>query len=547
MTCSGPNPSSGDAAGPSSGCRGMICCHRIPERRSRQPCSRRPGCRTRPWPPCSSRAWPRPRPAGHWAPSREGTQVSTRTRGLRGRTRLSIRYFDDRILLTDNHAWAYYRIPSVSYEFTTPEEREALATNITVALAAIRMADAEVHLRITHRSYPAHAWATGLDATSDGGPGWREYLEQTYQHVWAKDFWAKEIYLGVRLGQRAVRAQLSRGVLSQFRGVYAGGEKELGINDEAVGTAEVAKWTDNAERLGRALNASALAARHASAGEIAWLIQHTLMQTAGGPLPSATKRRRWGRGEIDTLFEGQVHNGRTLLHLEHMSGDSYAAFLSFARFPDLMSFPDGEPWLHFADSLPFPVEISSRMKLIPPAKASKDVSRRLAHARDMDTHIREAGAEAPIALAEQIAAARMLEHGITKERLPFVYGWHRLIVTAPSRELCVRRVEAVVEHYRDIGIDVVNSTGDQFSLLSESLPGDRIRLNSYVQRQPLYPIPGGVPHPPGGHGARHRRRREADRDGGGRRPGGCHHRLGRAVYRRDPGAGAVHRAFRPAA
>jgi hypothetical protein len=234
--------------------------------------------------------------------------VSTRTkgtRGSRGRSRMAIRYFDDRVLLTDTHAWAYYRVPSVSYEFTTPEEREALATNITVALAAIRMADAEVHLRIVHRSYPAHAWATGLDATSDGGPGWREYLEQTYQHVWAKDFWAKEIYLGVRLGQRGVRAQLSGGVLSQFRGVYARGEKELGINDETVGSAEVAKWTENAERLGRALNASALAARHASAGEIAWLIQHTLMQTAGEPLPSATKRKRWGRGRSTPSSRGR--------------------------------------------------------------------------------------------------------------------------------------------------------------------------------------------------------------------------------------------------
>ena len=422
--------------------------------------------------------------------------MSTRTKGAkgsRGRTRLSIRYFDDRILLTDTHAWAYYRVPSVSYEFTTPEEQEALATNITVALAAIRMADAEVHLRIAHHSYPAHAWATGLDATSDGGPGWREYLEQTYQHVWSKDFWGKEIYLGVRLGQRGVRAQLSGGVISQFRGVYARGEKGLGLDDEAVGPPEITKWTDSAERLGRALNASALAARHATSGEIAWLIRHTLMQTAGEPLPSATKRRRWGSGEIDTLFEGQIHNGRTLLCLEHMSEESYTAFVSFARFPDVMSFPDGEPWLHFADSLPFPVEISSRMKLIPPAKASKDVSRRLAHARDMDTHIREAGAEAPIALAEQIAAARMLEHGITKERLPFVYGWHRLIVPAPTRDLCVRRVEAVVEHFRDIGIDVVNSTGDQFSLLCEALPGERIRLNSYVQRQPLYTIAGGMP------------------------------------------------------
>ena len=71
----------------------------------------------------------------------------------------------------------------------------------------------------------------------------------------------------------------------------------------------------------------------------------------------------------------------------------------------------------------------------------------------------------------------MLEHGITKERLPFVYGWHRLGGGRRRPGSCAsggwRRV---VEHYRDIGIDVVNSTGDQFSLLRESLPGDRVRL-----------------------------------------------------------------------
>jgi RecA/RadA recombinase len=416
--------------------------------------------------------------------------VSTKTKG---RNRLSIRYFDDRILLTDASAWAYYRVPSVSYEFTTPEEREALATNVTIALAAIRMQDAEVHLRIAHRSFPAVDGAPARHPTRAGGPGWREYLEQAYQYVWAKDFWSKEIYIGVRLGQRGVRAQLSGGVFSSLMTGYKMTERGFGISDEAVSPNEITKWTEQAERLGRALAASALAARHATSREIAWLIQHTLMGTMAEPQPSAARRRTWGAGEIEQLFEGQVHNGRTLLRLEHMQGESYAAFLSFSRFPDVMSFPEGEPWMHYADSLPFPVEVSARMRLIPPAKASKDVSRRLAHARDMDAHIREAGAEAPIALAEQIAAARMLEHGITKERLPFVYGWHRLIITAPTREMCVRRVEAVTEHYRDIGIDVVNSTGDQFSLLSEALPGDRVRVSSYVQRQPLYTIAGGMP------------------------------------------------------
>ena len=29
----------------------------------------------------------------------------------KGRSRLAVRYFDDRVLLTDMHAWAYYRVP----------------------------------------------------------------------------------------------------------------------------------------------------------------------------------------------------------------------------------------------------------------------------------------------------------------------------------------------------------------------------------------------------------------------------------------------------
>jgi AAA-like domain len=406
---------------------------------------------------------------------------------------MSIRYFDDRIVLTETHAWAYYRLPTHAYEFLTPGEREALAINITVALSAIRLPDTEVHLRVAHRSYPAAEWASRLDATSDGGPGWRDYLDEMYRQVWAKDFWSKEVYLGVRLGQRGMRAQLSGGVFAQFINAYRASEQALGLTDEAVPPTEIARWTEHAERLGRTLAGSALGARHVGSEEIAWLFQHALAGTAGDPPQSAARRRKWGAGEIEALLEGQVHNGRTMLHLEQPAGESFVAFLSFSRFPDVMSFPDGEPWLHFADSLPFPVEVSSRMKLISPAKASKDVGHRLAHARDMDAHIREAGVDLPLALAEQIEAARLLEHGITKERLPFVYGWHRLSVAAPTRELCQRRVEALVEHYRDIGIDVVNSTGDQFALLRESLPGEGVHLSSYVQRQPLYTIAGGIP------------------------------------------------------
>ncbi|MDS1272302.1 ATP-binding protein [Lipingzhangella sp. LS1_29] len=411
----------------------------------------------------------------------------------RGASRLAVRYFDDRILLSDTAAWAYFRLPTVSYEFMTPEDRETLATNITIAMAAIRMDDAEVHLRVAHRLYPAATWATRLSRTSDEGPGWFDYLEETYRHVWTQDFWTKEVYLGVRLGQRGVGAQFSQGVLGQLFGAYKQTEQVLGLEDHAIDDKEIASWTSQSERLGRALGASALQARHATATELAWLLRHSVTGISEEPRPSATPRRRWGAGEIEALVDGVIHNGRSMLCLEQPRGQTFVAYLSYARFPDLMPFPDGDPWMHHADALPFPVELSLRMKLVPPAKASKDVGRKLAHARDMDAHIREAGVEAPIALAEQIDAARALEHGITKERLPFVYGWHRLMVSAPTEEELIQQVEATVEHYRDIGIDVVNSTGDQMSLFLESLPGERIRLNAYAQRQPLRTIAGGMP------------------------------------------------------
>lgn len=412
------------------------------------------------------------------------------SRASRAHQRLAVRYFDDRILLTDSSAWAYFRLPTVSYEFVTPEERESLATNITIALAAIRMPDAEVHLRVAHRAYPAAEWAMALNSTSDEGPGWRDYLEEMYRHVWAKDFWSKEVYLGVRIGARG--KQLGSGALAQLLGFYQRTEKALGLDDDHVPDGEIRRWTEQAERLGRALSSSALYARHATSVEVAWLFQHAAAGALADAPPSASPKRRWGKGEIESLVEGEIHNGRSLLRIVQPQGDSYVAHLSFARFPDIMPFPDGEPWMHFSDQLPFPVEISSRMRLIPPVKASRDVARKLAHARDMDIHIREAGAEAPLALAEQIDAARMLEHGITKERLPFVYGWHRLIVSAPSEDICVQRVEAVVEHYRDMGIDVVNSTGDQFSLFREALPGEKVGVNAYAQRQPLRTIAGGM-------------------------------------------------------
>src|SRR4029077_16643232 len=133
-----------------------------------------------------------------------------------------------------------------------------LAINNTVALAAIRLADTEGHLRIAQRYYTPAEWAARLAATSDGGPGWRDYLDEMYGPVWAKDFWTKEVCLGMRLGQRGMRAQWSGGMFSQSLTAYRGGEQALGLTDEAVSDGELARWTEQSERLGGAVGGRAL-------------------------------------------------------------------------------------------------------------------------------------------------------------------------------------------------------------------------------------------------------------------------------------------------
>src|SRR5258708_17593586 len=114
----------------------------------------------------------------------------------------------------------------------TGQQREALATNLTVAMAGIRMADAEVHLRLAHRRYPAAEWATGLHAASDGGPGWVPYLDEMYRQVWAKNLWTKEVFLGVGHRQSDERARLSGAAVSQRPSAYKARVDHTALADE---------------------------------------------------------------------------------------------------------------------------------------------------------------------------------------------------------------------------------------------------------------------------------------------------------------------------
>jgi len=396
------------------------------------------------------------------------------------RDRLGVRYVEDRLVLSSDRAWGWFRVPTVSYDFLSGAEREALLARVAGGIASLR--DAECHLLVVPRSYSPQAWRAALDTgTVRPAPGWHGYCSELEAHVAGLAFWTREVYLGVVLGPR-------RG--SGVEGLRRRVEHAAGLGDGEVAESELARWRAKAEGTGRVLHAGGLRARPATGPELRWLVRRCFWRgdlaeplvEPEGPVP---------RGAVEALAEGTIRNGHRSLVLEQPSGESHVAFLAAARFPDVLPFPGGE-WLYHCDSLGFPVESSVRFHVVPPRTASADAGKKLAEAADQARHISGTSAELPLALVETAERARQLEYALTKEGMPLVYGWPRFAVAATTADELAAQVDYLVEAYRDLGMELVRPSGDQLSLFLEAVPGDRLRVRAYEQRQAVSTLAGSM-------------------------------------------------------
>jgi hypothetical protein len=421
-------------------------------------------------------------------------------------SRLALRYIDDQIVMSDTHVWTYMRIPTVPYEFRDDAARKSIAERIYLALAALVTGTEPIdaHLLITSRPFNAHAWAEALDARKKPGqqrrPGWRIYLNAMVQHLDKEQFLTKEVYLGICLGsRRGSMKEQGLDLLAPLKKFTGFTEKALGVEDFAVSKKEIEDFRAKAREVQRSLGQSQIHAQPVHADTVAWLAMKPLYPDMDTPPPTAVERSTWGPGEVQALAEGFIDNGRRHLEVTQVDWETgqevtgYTATLAFSRFPDVLHFPSQEPWMHFASALAFPVELSSRFTLVPAAKVQKDVGRKLMEVKDQAHHIAETGAAVPLEIQEQYGRATALEYIINKDRQPWVYGRHRLRVSASDFDELTARVKKTVEHYRDLSIDVAWPSGDQYDLLLESMPADRVHGKAYFQRQELHMIGGGMP------------------------------------------------------
>lgn len=422
--------------------------------------------------------------------------------------RISVRYLDDTLVLSKTHAWTYVRLPNERYEFLDAESRIDIAHRIWLALAGL-VSDSDpvdCQLIITQRPNDVTTWASNLKAITlrwDPAPGWANYLSGMARYVDQNAYLNKEVYLGICLGPRNLNSKGTGAFswdefIAPVTKLIKWGESALELEDENIHPDELTKFGEKANEIRRSLYTSHVKAEPATAADVAWLIRKAVYPDMEVPEPVDTGTTVWGSGELESLAEGVIVNERRHLEIEQTTytGDPISGFTAtvcFSRFPDVMSFPDSEPWLHYTSVLAYPVEMLSRFTIVPAAKVQKDVRRKLDEARDQAQHIAETGAAPPLEVQEQFHRAKALEFTLSRDRQPWIYGRHRIRVTAPTLESLRERTKKVIEHYRDLNIEVQWPSGDQLPLLLEGMPGDRTRTNAYYQRQELAVISGGMP------------------------------------------------------
>lgn len=420
---------------------------------------------------------------------------------------MSLIGIDEERAYSEESVWAYYRVPSTRYEFLDYDERESLARRIDSALAGLvtnAIKSVECQLIVTSSPLNVTDWAeqwknrvTGWNPTD----GFDAYVESMKGQLSDEDFTNKEVYLGVMLGKRGA-ANESGNVVNGFKAtIQSLGsmiDSALGNKDYTVTADERKYWENRGRDISRILRAGALHAEPAAPEEIALLFKRALYPAMPSPTIDIEELQTWGEGEVSTLKESYIEKGRKFLKIVQTDDTGremvgYRATLCFSHFPDELAFPEQEPWIHYAALLGAHFDMYSRFTLEPAAKVRKAVERKIAEIKDEAQNAAGTGGSIPLGIQERYQSATQLEHELSRDAEPWVYARHRIVVTATSEDSLRDRVQAVISHYGEMQIRLAWPTGDQMLLLQESQPADKVRVASYLQRQSLNIISGGMP------------------------------------------------------
>ncbi|MGC5017517.1 ATP-binding protein [Micromonospora sp. DT47] len=406
---------------------------------------------------------------------------------------LAITEIAGHLTFTPNTVTAWYWLPEVRWAFRPDAEREALLSAISEQYAGL--AGFRLHLRRTSRPFPADEWARTIDAHTasplpdvPGTAGWADHLVAAQRHLMAVNHAEGQTYLGVTFARRSLGDSLTERLLRAFgRGTADGERRKLGRT---------------VEQFDEVLGAFGMRGRRVTSQELEWLLYRSvaLCMAPPGALSPITNGR-WERGDLLALTE-QVERyrtpyGSTVKLVNRMTGEErHVAVLAVGRMEPLEIPEKHEPWLHFHERLPWPMEISTRVDILGSGDSFRNLEHRLRMIRSQQLDYAEHGIDAPPEL-ERLAKRALVIGDEMTTGLPVdsarAHGWHRIAVGGRTREECLERARRLIQLYsRELRISLQHPKNQDW-LAREFIPGEPIANTGYVRRMPVNLLAAALP------------------------------------------------------
>ncbi|WP_412737832.1 ATP-binding protein [Krasilnikovia sp. MM14-A1259] len=397
------------------------------------------------------------------------------------------------LTFTQSTVTAWYNLPEVRWAFRPDAEREALLAAISEQYAGL--AGFRLHLRRTSRPFPADEWARTVDSFTakplpdvSGATSWSDHLVAAQRHLLSVNHAEGQTFLGVTFARRSLGDTFAERILRIVgKGTTDGERRKLGRT---------------VEQFDEVLNAFGMRGRRVTPQELEWLLFRSvaLCMAPPGPLSPVT-HGQWERGDLLALTE-QVERyrtpyGSTVKLVNRMSGEErHVAVLSVGRMEPLEIPEKHEPWLHFHERLPWPMELSSRIDILGSTSSFKNLEHRLRMIRSQQLDYAEHGIDAPPEL-ERLAKRALVIGDEMTTGLPVesarAHGWHRIAVGGANREECLERARRLIQLYsRELRISLQHPK-NQDQLAREFIPGEPIANTGYVRRMPVKLLAAALP------------------------------------------------------
>ena len=204
--------------------------------------------------------------------------------------------------------------------------------------------------------------------TVDGAPSWSDHVVAAQKHLRAVNHAEGQTYLGVTFTKRSFGASF--------------GERISHLVGRGVPEGERRRMARTVEQFDEVLGAFGMRGRRASAHELEWLLYRSVALGMAPPKLSPVAHGDWARGDLLAITE-QIERyrtpyGSTVKLVNRLSGEErHVAVLAVGRMEPLEIPERHEPWLHFHERLPWPMELSSRVDILGPNDSFRNLEHRL--------------------------------------------------------------------------------------------------------------------------------------------------------------------------